>query len=148
MAICSAANPNPVVVIAAFTRQITGVVIGLPVVDGLCAHDGPMRCVKGISGCWRASIFVLLWTRFANIDKRENNNGRQQSPQYFHGLSFAQRCLKVLISLFAVSTEIRALQCGAGSAAKSQCGRAWRHGIIRPTKRAGLPTLPAQHQGR
>jgi hypothetical protein len=80
MAICSAANPNPVLVIAAFTRQITGVVIGLPVVDGLCAHDGPVGCVKGISGCWRASILVLIWTGFANIDKRENNDGRQQSP--------------------------------------------------------------------
>jgi hypothetical protein len=95
--ICSAANPNPVVVIAAFTRQITGVVISLPVVDGLCAHDGPMGCVKGISGCWRASMLVLLWSSFANIDKRENNNGREQSPQYFHGRSFAQRRLKVLI---------------------------------------------------
>jgi hypothetical protein len=68
-----------------------------------------MGCVKAISGCWRASILVLLWIRFANIDKQENNNGRQQSPQYFHGLSFAQRCLRVLIPLLAVSTEIRAM---------------------------------------
>jgi hypothetical protein len=66
-----------------------------------------MGCVKGISGCGLASILVLLWTGFANIDKGENKNGRQQSPQYYHGLSFAQRYLKVLISLFAVSTEIR-----------------------------------------
>jgi hypothetical protein len=83
MAICSAANPNPVLVIAALTRQITGVVVGLPVVDGLCPYDGPMGCVEGISGCWRASILVLIWTGFANIDKRENNNGRQQSHQYY-----------------------------------------------------------------
>ena len=39
-------------------------------------------------------------------DERVNVRRR---PQYYQGFSFAQRCLKVLISLFAVSTEIRAI---------------------------------------
>jgi hypothetical protein len=45
------------------------------------------------------------------------------------------------------SSLSESLQCGAGSAAKSQCGRAWRHGVIRTTKRAASSNVASSTPG-
>jgi hypothetical protein len=97
----SATDPDPMVAVAAFTWQITTIIVGLPIVDRLRAHDCPMGGVKGISGDWFVSILVMLWFSPTSANKPENNDCRQQDLQRHHRVAPVQPHLKSSPSSFA-----------------------------------------------
>jgi hypothetical protein len=71
----STTDADPVVVVAALAREITTIIVSLPIVDRPSAHDGPMGGVKGIPRGWFGSIPVRLWISSTSTDKPENNGG-------------------------------------------------------------------------